>query len=247
VTILSEITGTWFRNFLPSPDAPVRLVCMPHAGGSASYWLPAARALAPAVDVVAVQYPGRQDRRHEPCVTDLRELARQVHDVLGRLPEKPTALLGHSMGASLAFETARLMEPAKAATHLFVSGRRAPSMPRHETVHQRDDAGLLAEVRALAGTDQKLLQDDEVMRMALPAIRGDYTAAETYEWVPGEPLSCPVTAFTGAADPKATPEEVRAWEQHTTGPFACHVLPGGHFFLTDHAAFVIAQIRAALG
>ncbi|WP_018216010.1 thioesterase II family protein [Salinispora vitiensis] len=150
------------------------------------------------------------------------------------------------MGASLAFEIAQLMEPVAPATHLFVSGRRAPSVTRNETVHRRDDAGLLAEVRALAGTNQKLLQDDEVMRMALPAIRGDYTAAETYKWVPDEPISCPVTALTGAADPKVTPDEVRAWERHTTGPFACHVLPGGHFFLTDHAAFVIAKLQAAL-
>ncbi|NGO72894.1 thioesterase II family protein [Streptomyces boncukensis] len=239
-------TESWLRAYAPAPDAPIRLVCLPHAGGSASFWRPVATALSPKVDVVAVQYPGRQDRRHEPFVDDLHELARRVHDVLAALEDRPTALFGHSMGATLAFEVAQLMEPHRPAVHLFVSGRRAPSVQRDESMHLRDDDALLAEMRAMDGTDSALLQDEEIMRMALPVVRNDYRAAETYTWTPGEPLSCPVTALVGDDDPKAAVPEVEAWARHSSGPFAMEVVSGGHFALVDHSDRVLELVTGAL-
>jgi surfactin synthase thioesterase subunit len=246
MTTTSEATGAWLRTYVAAPDAAVRLVCLVHAGGSASFWLPAARALAPRAEVVAIQYPGRQDRRHEPCIADLPELARQIHGPLAGLPEKPTALLGHSMGAVLAFEIATLMEAHRPATHLFVSGRRAPSVLRSEVLHLLDDDGLIAEVSQLGGTNSSILQDEELMRMALPAIRNDYRAAETYNWTAGKLLSCPITAFVGDEDPKASVVEVAAWARHTTATFAMQVLAGGHFFLVENSSAVLETVADML-
>jgi surfactin synthase thioesterase subunit len=39
---------------------------------------------------------------------------------------------------------------------------------RYEKVHQRDDAGLIAEIRHLDGTESALLENDEILRMSLP-------------------------------------------------------------------------------
>lgn len=240
--------GLWVRRFHPAPAGAPRLVCLPHAGGSASFYFPVSRALSPAVEVLAIQYPGRQDRRHEPCIDTIPELARQVFGVLQPWLDQPLAIFGHSMGASLGFEVARLMEAetGRPAAHLFPSGRRAPSCRRHETVHLLDDEGLLADVKKLSGTNAAVLGDPEMLRAALPAIRNDYRAAETYEYVPGPKLTCPVTVFTGDADPKTTVDEAKAWEQHTTGPFDLHVFPGGHFFLAQQQAAILRTISAAL-
>ncbi len=240
--------GLWIREYHPAAPGSVQLVCLPHAGGSASYYFPVSRALAPEVEVLAIQYPGRQDRRQEPLVRDLPELARRVHAVLRPRIDRPLALFGHSMGASLAFEVARLLEheDGVAPLWLFASGRRAPSQVRDERTHQLDDRGLIADVRRLSGTEGGLLGDDEVLRMILPAIRADYTAAETYRYQPGPPLSTPITAFTGDSDRKATVEEVRAWEEHTTGGFDLHTYAGGHFFLNRHQAAVLDVIRSRL-
>ncbi len=38
-------TDTWIRCFHPLPGARIRVVCFPHAGGSASYYHPVSRAL----------------------------------------------------------------------------------------------------------------------------------------------------------------------------------------------------------
>jgi len=81
-------TEKWLRRFERAPDARARLVCLPHAGGSASFFFPLAKALAPAVEVLAVQYPGRQDRRHEPPVDSIGGLTSRLLEVLrpyGRL------------------------------------------------------------------------------------------------------------------------------------------------------------------
>src|ERR1700712_4687720 len=116
---------TWIRRFHESPGASARLVCFPHAGGAATYFYPLSRTLAPSIEALAVQYPGRQDRRAEPCVDDIHELADLVAPALLEWADRPLALFGHSMGATLAFEVAGRLEKAGVRpAGLFVSGRR---------------------------------------------------------------------------------------------------------------------------
>ncbi|MEU3985278.1 alpha/beta fold hydrolase [Streptomyces sp. NPDC026672] len=233
----------WIRSFRPAPEAPGRLVCFPHAGGSASYYLPVANALSPDVDVVAVQYPGRQDRRNEPGLTTVAELADRVTEVLAGRDDRPLTFFGHSMGAVIAFEVARRLEASGTGpVRLFASGRRAPSRTRNERVHTYDDDRLVAEIRSLSGTDSRFLDDEELLRMVLPAIRSDYTAIETYLAAPTDTVRCPVTVLVGDDDPKTSLDEARDWDGHTLGGSELRVFPGGHFFLTDRAADVLALL-----
>ncbi|KUJ64430.1 oleoyl-ACP hydrolase [Streptomyces albus subsp. albus] len=247
---MTSHTDKWIRRFQPAAaDAP-QLVCFPYAGGSASYYFPLAKALAPGIEVAAVQYPGRQERYREPCIDDIAALADAVYPAVRELADRPLALFGHSMGAVLAFEVAlRLEERAGVKPEvLFTSGRRAPSRHRAEdNVYQRDDAGVIAEMRALEGTDSAVLQDPELMRLVLPALRSDYRAIETYRGAPDAAVSCPMVTLTGDADPKVGVDEARDWERHTTGDFDFRVLPGGHFFLNDHLPAIIEVIKARLG
>jgi surfactin synthase thioesterase subunit len=234
----------WCRRYRPSRTATARLVCFPHAGGSASFFLPVAAALSPAVDVVAIQYPGRQDRRAERPLTDVAALADRIRDVLLPQPPLPVTFLGHSLGATVGFETVRRLEASGSpVAHLFASGRRAPSAQRDESVHLRDDNGILAEVRRLNGTAASLLDDQELMRAALPSLRADYQAAETYRCAPEVTIGCPVTVLTGDADPRTTLPEARAWERHTTSTCTVRTFPGGHFFITAQANEIIGLFR----
>jgi pyochelin biosynthetic protein PchC len=238
---------SWIRRFHPAPEANRRLVCFPHAGGSASYYFGVARALAPSVDVLAVQYPGRQDRRTEPLVDDLGTLADASADVLAGWTDQPLAFFGHSMGATLAFEVARRLETrGTILSGLFVSGRRAPSTVRDERQHLGTDAQLIDEIKSLGAAESRLLDDPEIVRMVLPSIRNDYKAAETYRYATGPRLNCPIFALTGDADPKATIAEVRAWGEHTNGEFELTDFPGGHFFLNEHTSKIIDLITSRL-
>lgn len=244
---ISPDDDLWCRRYRPSRGATARLVCLPHAGGSASFFLPVSVALSPGVDVVAIQYPGRQDRRTEPPIDDMAVLADRIHDILRRQPELPTILFGHSMGAVIGFEVTRRLEAdGHAPIRLFASGRRGPSTYRNETVHLRDDAGILAEVRKMSGTASSLLGDDELMRAVLPALRADYKATETYVCPEDVTVDSPITALVGDNDPKTTVDEARAWARQTAGAFDLHVFSGGHFFLTDHADEIIKIIKRHL-
>ncbi|MEU6556635.1 alpha/beta fold hydrolase [Streptomyces sp. NPDC046915] len=240
-------TGAWIRRFNPAPDAAHRLVCFPHAGGSASFYFPVSRALSPAVDVLAIQYPGRQDRRHEPCVDSIHGLADALAEELDGWFDRPVTFFGHSMGASLAYEVARRFEERGTVLHgLFASGRRAPSTVREERVHLLDDDGLIEDISRLSGTDTQVLGDPEILRMILPSIRADYRAAETYRYTPGPLLTCPLTALTGDDDPQVTLDEAGAWAEHTSGPFDLKVYPGGHFYLNSQAPAVLSALKSHL-
>lgn len=230
----------WLLRFHPCAEPAARLLCLPHAGGSASYYFALSRALSPEVEVLAVQYPGRQNRLREGFAGSIEELVDGVH---GSLPtDLPVAFFGHSMGSVVAFELAHRVLPV----HLFVSGRRAPSCRRDEKLHTLDDPGLLAVLAENGGTHQSVLDDPELRALFLPTIRNDYRLTESYRYTPRPPLACPITVLTGDADQAVTPEEAAAWREQTSAAFDCRVYTGGHFYLEEHAQEITDLLRARL-
>ncbi|MBB1259073.1 thioesterase II family protein [Streptomyces alkaliterrae] len=237
----------WIRRFHPSDEATTRLFCFPHAGGSASFFFPTSRALAPGTDVVAVQYPGRQDRRNEPNVASMAEMADRAARALLPRTDLPYALFGHSMGATLAYEVARrLQEAGRPPLALWVSGRRAPHRVVDDGLHRLSDDELVADISALDGTGTQIFGDAELLDIVLPTLRSDYRAAETYEYVPGPALDCPVHALTGFSDPRVAVRELHHWSEHTRRSFDLRVFSGGHFYLVDNHEDVVEVIAEAL-
>lgn len=244
----TAVFDKWVTIATPSPQSAVRLVCLPHAGGSASFFFPVSRALAPRVEVLAVQYPARQQRLREPGIDNVPEYADQIFAVLAELDDKPLALFGHSMGAILAYEIALRMQQAgrPAPVRLFASGRRAPSRYRAERIHEGTDAEVVAELKRLGGPNPALLADPEMLELILPAVRSDYTAIERYRHEPGRKLDCPITAVIGDSDPRVSDDEARAWADHTAGSFDLKTFPGDHFYLVGQAQNVIALLDRTL-
>jgi surfactin synthase thioesterase subunit len=239
----------WIRSLRPAPGRAVTLLCFPHAGGAAGYFTPLARCAHESVEVLGVQYPGRQDRFGEPMIDDIFVLAERIHEALTSAPvEGPIAFLGHSMGATVAFEVARIMEREGQAppVRLFASGRRAPSRSRDEGVHRLDDAGLVGEVRALNPAVAPAFDNAEFVSIVLPTLRNDYRAVERYRCAEEATVSCPITAFLGTEDPKVTRDDTSAWAGHTTAGFDMELFPGGHFYLEDQWERVYAELARRL-
>ncbi|AEW95933.1 MULTISPECIES: thioesterase II family protein [Streptomycetaceae] len=227
----------WIRRFHPAPEAAATLVCFPHAGGSASAYFPFSKLLSPGVEVLAVQYPGRQDRRWEPPARSVEELADAVAAVLHTNLTGRFALFGHSMGAAVAFEVARRLEREQGLrpAALFCSARRAPTV-RLPAVWERvpGDEDVVAELRKLSGTDAAILDNPDLLRIFLPVIRADYQVAGGYLAGPDATVDCPITVLAGDRDPETSLAEARGWAAHTKGEFDMHVYPGGHFFIEEH-------------
>ncbi|MFJ4948511.1 thioesterase II family protein [Streptomyces sp. NPDC088760] len=233
----------WFRRFGTEESRAVRLICFPHAGGSAASYVPLLRCLSPRLDALAVQYPGRQDRRREQPAEDVAGLARQIAAALRPATDRPYALFGHSMGALVAFETAQVLRAsgAPAPLRLFLSGRGAPTGQPNPHDQLPDDAAILAAVRRLGGTSAAALADPDLLELALPVLRADYRALAAYRRPPGEPLDTPVTALTGDTDPVVAPAEVARWREFTRSGCEVRVFPGGHFYL-DHCTDAVADV-----
>ncbi|GAA5077803.1 pyochelin biosynthetic protein PchC [Thermocatellispora tengchongensis] len=239
----------WLRTFQPRPDAPVRLVCLPHAGGTAAFYRTWGSRMPPSIEVSAVQYPGRLDRFGEPVPERMADLVAGIAAVLTGLRAEAVVLFGHSMGAYTAYEVARVLERTEIVPlrHLVVSGLPDPDRHTPGDVHTGDDDAVVAELRRLGGTDAELLDDPEIRDLLLPAVRGDYRIIETYRHRPGPPLSCPITVFVGDADPEVTPEQAKGWGALTTGGCEVVVFPGDHFYLAGREAEVTEALAARIG
>jgi pyochelin biosynthetic protein PchC len=246
----ATIDETWLRCFQPPGSGGPLLVCFPHAGGSASHFRALSESLVSRARVLAVQYPGRQDRVGEPCLNTIEEYADAVCAVLEPFSDRPLALFGHSFGAAVAFEVAHRLTagPGPDPAALFVSSQGAPHLPLDDGdfVHLLDDEGLLAELRRMNGTGAGVLDSADVRRLVLPPTRADYAAFARYRFRPGRRLSCPLTALMGEDDPRLETAAARAWREHTTGAFALRTFPGGHFYLDQHAHALAGVITRKL-
>jgi medium-chain acyl-[acyl-carrier-protein] hydrolase len=226
----------------PNPSARVRLVCFPHAGGGATAYQNWARQFPPAVEVCAVQLPGRESRFREGPPRRLGALVESLAESLQALTDRPAAFFGHSMGALLAYEVTRLLRrwQAPLPNHLFLSAHGAPHLPRRRQLHQLPDAQLVSELQAVGGIQAQVAGHNELTQLMLPIIRADLTLVETHAHVPEEPLDVPITALCGAWDPWVSAAEMEGWRQHTTGPFSLRVLPGDHFYLRSNTGVLVS-------
>lgn len=240
-------SARWLRRFgIAEPDSP-RLICFPHAGGAASTFVPLARRLGPGVGVLAAQYPGRQDRSREPCIEDLATLADAFAEALRPLPQTPTVLFGHSMGALVAFEVARRLEReiGRGPDAVVVSGRHAPCTGRPVQVWDEDD--LVRELHQLGGTHADVLADEDLRELALHALRGDARAVESYRCEPDATVACRLAAFVGDADPTTSVPDTSAWSRHTTAGFHLNVFPGDHFYMLTALPEVAVALADIVG
>lgn len=226
-------SGRWLRRFHSREQSRVRLVCLPHAGGAATSYRSWHRYVPDCVDVVAIQYPGRQERIDEPCIDDMAELAGEITQALTDDGNGPLALFGHGMGAVVAYEVSvSLQRRGQLPVQLFVSGQPAPSRHRDGTVHRGTDAELVAELRRLSGVEPELLVDRRLRGRTLPAIRADYHAIETYRPPAVAPLlRCPVTSYYGLGDSGVNEADAGNWYEVTQERFHLCDYPGDHFYL----------------
>lgn len=231
-------------------EARLRLFCLPFAGGGAAPYRLWSRHLPPAIACCPILLPGREERLAEPPLRRLDALVGAVADALApHLAEMPYAIFGHSFGALAAFELARLIRRRglPPPCHLFVSGRRAPGLPRSAaTLHDKPDAALIERMRALGGTPQAVLDSPDLMALLLPAMRADFEALETHRHGAEPPLPVPMTALGGTEDAGVPEADLAAWRAEAGAGFDMCLFPGGHFFLIPEREAVCRLLATCL-
>ncbi len=223
--------SAWFPG-IESSKAP-RVFWFPHAGGGA------ARAY------IGVRLPGRESRIAEAPFERMKPLVEALANAIEPYTSEPFAFLGHSMGAAVAFELARMLRRrgAPLPRMMIVSAARAPQY-RRGWVPPPDpsDEQLIEELRRLEGIPADLLDEPGSWRAILPALKADAALYRHYVYTDEAPLDCPIRAYGGAEDPNITLEHLEAWREQTTASFRVRLFAGRHFYLNSSWE----EFRAAL-
>jgi len=230
----------------PAP-APLRLrvVCLPHAGGGTAAYQGWPSLVPDDVEVWAARLPGRENRFLEAPVEEMAVLVDGLFAEVAAIADQPYALFGHSMGAVVAFALCLRLEQGSVPPPalLIASGHEAPHTDWSRNYHLLGDHELTALLSSLSGTPPEVLSDPQVMELFLPTIRADLALLETYRPGIDERVGCPVVTYIGADD-DLQPEAVSRWDELTTGPCTHRVFPGGHFYLDQQRAEVVACVVA---
>ena len=230
-----------------------RLYCFSYAGGNAAAYLPWQERLEPNVEVCAIQLPGRGARWNESPYSDMRQLLDALCEMLGTeclRDQRPFAFFGHSLGALLAFETARMCVRVgiPVPQRLLLSGCSAPQFRKPpKNLHKMPGDELIAALAKYNGSPAEVLAHRPLMELLLPALRADFSLAENYVYEAGAPLDIPITVLTGKRDPHVQLDKIAQWQLETTA--SCHVryFEGDHFFINSERDAVLRCISEELG
>ncbi|TXS61448.1 thioesterase [Streptomyces sp. sk2.1] len=216
---------------------PMPLICLPFAGAGASAFRTWTERSEGALDVIAVQLPGREDLIDEEPHRDAEKAVEaMLPGVMDRLAGRTeTALFGHSMGAALAHALAHRLgrEPGMQVSLLVASGSHSPLSIRSERISEFSDAEFLDSVERFAGYRPPALDDPDFRKLILPVLRADAELHESYRPSPDLPLPAPVLTVRGVDDSLVSAEEAALWSAVTTHPPRSAELPGGHMYMTE--------------
>ncbi|WLI75263.1 alpha/beta fold hydrolase [Kosakonia sp. H02] len=223
------------------------VVVFPHAGGSPRFYAHWARVFT-GHPFWGVTYPGRDARLSEAAPATLQALAQACAYKLDPLLDKsaPALLIGHSMGAWVAWEAARWLEQMTPERPLItvVSGQNPPDCPPKTRLHQQDDAVLIADMNRQNPASSALWQNPELCQLFLPAVREDYRLMETYRAEPGTVAN--LTVVYGEDDREIDPAAIARWRNASRGVFRSTTLLGGHFYLAAPNLALAHYLRALL-
>lgn len=227
----------------------MRLFCFPYAGGNATIFRDWPRHLAPDIEVYPALLPSRGARISELPLTRLSKIVEHLAAAIRPYLDMPFAFFGHSMGALIGFELARLLmsEAGVGPSHLFVAGCRAPHIPDPDPpLHVCSDAEFIEHLRELNGTPEEVLTHPELMALMLPLLRADFEVVETYRYTDGPALGCPVSAYGGLRDSGVTHEHLEGWRERTTAGFVLRMFDGDHFFIHQSAPQLLRTLNREL-
>jgi natural product biosynthesis luciferase-like monooxygenase protein len=240
------MTSPWFS--VPANDAPVRLFCLPYAGGNATAFRHWQQHLGPGVQVLPVRLPGRLDRMSQAPFTRLPALVDALTAEMLPLLDRPYALLGVSMGALAAFETTRrLTESGHPPTRLFVASFPAPSVRTFRVgAHELPDDAFLELLRRIGAVPPEVLRETDLMRLVLPMVRADFQITWNHVDDGGSLAGVPITAIHGTDDQTVSSEHMARWAERTQSGFELVQVPGCHFFVHGHDRTLFTLVRDRL-
>lgn len=231
---------------------PTILFALPYAGGHSLVYRNLKQLLEPAVQLVALEPPGRGKRMKEPLLTDINEIAQDLYgQIKAHANGREYVLLGHSMGSLIAYLISVLSdnEAPGQIKHLFCSAHGAPSVPKvsdndPNPRYKATSEEFWAYIESLGALPPELKSHEELMSYFEPIVRADIQALECYRYQPkNKPLNIPITVFYGTTDVETPVRALSHWQLESTFPVRYFPQNGGHFGFFEQIETVAKKIR----
>ncbi len=226
----------------------MKLFCIPYSGGSADAYYQWKKRMDSEIEICPIELAGHGRRIREPF---FETVAQAAEDLASQIRAKVQhgeqyALLGHSMGALLAFETYYCLEPGIRPAHIFFCGRKAPQdMDAPTEYYKLPEDEFLEIVYRYGGTTKEVLQNPSLKNLFLPILRADFKLSELYTWSPKEEkIACPFTVVNGRQDYSAMKSDMQCWLEHGQGQIM--TVEGTHFFLFEQPDALLHIIKTTL-
>ncbi|BCL80785.1 thioesterase [Ktedonobacteria bacterium brp13] len=224
----------WIYFPRPNREAELRLFCFPGLGASASLFFPWGELLPQTIEVATIQPAGRTPELDLPPTGEgFTAMVRAVAEEVQSYQDRPFAFFGHSLGAILAFEVARLLvEQTKIPpVHLLFACIPPPHVdrsliPQLNLPFKEGLAHLLAELSNISPG----LVNASHQSTLMTRLHYDARLWTTYRYHSRPPFGCPLTIYAGSRDPFVNVDLLSGWQYYTTGPYTLELFTGSHFF-----------------
>ncbi|SFD15750.1 thioesterase II family protein [Pseudoalteromonas denitrificans] len=238
----------WFVIPKHNPQADIRLICFPYAGGSSSIYTSWVNSLPENVELIIMQAPGRSNRMFETPIDKMDILADNLLAEIPTLLNKPYVLFGHSLGSRVCFELILRLNKLglQLPLHFIASGSSGPQKERHNISYNLPESEFISKLRTMNGTPEELLKNKELMSLLLPMLRADFEIAETFQYTGNALFNISLSIFGGEDDTDVTNDDLYLWQQFFKPKAKTTKFPGGHFFINSHKELVLEKVNKVL-
>eukprot|EP00928_Gymnodinium_smaydae_P033271 TRINITY_DN23875_c0_g1_i2.p1 TRINITY_DN23875_c0_g1~~TRINITY_DN23875_c0_g1_i2.p1 ORF type:complete len:1306 (-),score=208.14 TRINITY_DN23875_c0_g1_i2:33-3950(-) len=235
-------------------EPSIRAYCLPFASGSARLFAPWSDQVDDAVEIVAIELPGRGGRSDElmPAndAEDLQLLDAIVDAIISDARGTPYVLVGFSMGGGLCAQLA-LMFASKGAQEpvaLYIAGRKPPATNPGDVGEINMSNEELAEY---AFAPAEVANSPEFIEHVVPLLRSDLELDARTEkrlsnaYLAGQRFSptMGVQIFCGTSDDIAPFAAAPDWQRFSESPIGLHYFPGGHEFMQEQRPLIFSAWR----
>jgi surfactin synthase thioesterase subunit len=200
------------------------------------------------MELIAFHPAGRGHRLRETPLDTIGGMVEAALEAFEPWTDRPFAFFGHSLGAIVASESARVLQAqGRAPTHLFVSAP-PPKRERTDAIHQLPDAEFLHALdRRYQGIPAEIMAHPDLLELLLPPLRADIRALEHFHPAADRPkIASPTTVFGGTRDRQVSMEDLEAWGGETAEPCRVRTFEGDHFYIDPNRPALLADIVATL-
>lgn len=239
----------WFKYEKYNENNNKTIMLFPHAGSAASFYAGWKKHFREDINVMPVQYPGRENRRRENIPNSISRMAKDfIQDNLDIIKRNKILLFGHCMGALICWEIAKILSESEYETSivLFVSSYTAPDVGFDRRTNDMTEEDMLGYLCENGFINESLFGDKDFFEYYASIMRADLSLMEKYNYLDNKDIKIKFDIYTvnGKNDSQDLLDKVLYWKHYTEGCFRRILMEGGHFYLKENPEEVIRTIQS---